>query len=504
MRKRLKVSLCMITKDEEHCLLSCLNSVKHLVSEMIVVDTGSSDNTVHLSRLAGARVFNFKWTGDFSLARNFCLEQANGDWILVLDADEILAPVEAAEFYNLLHDQTVEGYFLHLNNYIGNGKQITRDKVLRLFRNKTEYRFAGAIHEQVAPSILKANGGNGLANAPLVINHYGYLDTVIKKKNKFKRNISIITRELKNNPQDPFLLYSLALEHYQIGQIDKGVDYLKRALALMKGSEGYFEDVILNTAIGLWQLGRWESLMDFVKKSLLMLPGQRDLLLIKGLANLALKRYPEAAGDMENSIKSGGSNLIPPFKVLSLIGDAYSLSGEYKKAETMYFLALYRNSNSLYPLTQILRLIQREHVHFDCTKLYGFCTVQKKDSLRRELVKANEYHLAMVVLLLEIYHLCTEKNTELPLPQITSDLLTLVKRLAPLCGNVLSLEYIFITTREIDTYALMIGKGYDSSHFMAWRRIGMLIADLLLFTIKRCCPRWDIHSFVPEEINNYP
>ncbi|MEW6696899.1 MAG: glycosyltransferase [Bacillota bacterium] len=307
MGEGMKVSLCLMAKNEECCILACIDSVKHLVHEIIVVDTGSSDDTVLLAQKAGARVFHISWTDDFARARNVGLEKATGDWILVLDADEVLATVSDEKFQQLLKDAEVEGYFLNIRNFYGNGREFTTDKVVRLFRNKPFYRFTGAIHEQVAPSILAANGGKGLVSAPVWIHHYGYLDRQLAEKNKFARNTSIITKQLAKKPDDPFLLYSLALEHLQREQIAEGVRCLERALSQMKGSEGYFPDVLLHTAIGLWKLGHWEKLLGFLNDALSMLPELGDLLLIRGMTLLNLKRYSEASEDLALALKTGGS-----------------------------------------------------------------------------------------------------------------------------------------------------------------------------------------------------
>lgn len=318
MKERETVSLCLIVKDEEECVLSCINSVRHLVDEMVVVDTGSRDRTARLAKEAGARVFDFNWTGDFARARNFALEQAVSDWILVLDADEVLDPVSVEDFNRLLCARNVEGYFLHIKSYL-EGQEAARDQVVRLFRNKPVYRFTGAIHEQVAPSILKANDGAGLAEAPLVINHYGYLKAQIFKKDKFSRNTSIIKRALESNPADPFLLYCLGVEHYQRGNVAEGLDCLEKALVRMRGAEGYFEEVILNIALGLLKLGRIERLIEFVSKSLEMFPEHPDLFLLRGLGYLNLGRYLEASKDLDRTLQKGGSRVLPECCIRDII-----------------------------------------------------------------------------------------------------------------------------------------------------------------------------------------
>ena len=194
MSQKASAALCLIMRNEESVILSCLNSVRHLVDTMVIVDTGSEDRSVALAQEAGAEVYRFPWSGNFAQARNFALEQATSDWILVLDADEVLQPVSQVSFQELLLQLEVEGYFLTIENHLGFGQEATQDQVVRLFRNKPAYRFAGAIHEQIAAAILQANDNRGLAKASLVIKHYGYLPDSGKIKDKFLRNTAILVR----------------------------------------------------------------------------------------------------------------------------------------------------------------------------------------------------------------------------------------------------------------------------------------------------------------------
>ncbi len=98
MPEHASVSLCVIARNEEHFLPSCISSVRHLVDEIIVVDTGSTDRTREVALQSVARVYSFSWKENFAAARNYALDRATGDWILVLDADEILGRIEAEAF----------------------------------------------------------------------------------------------------------------------------------------------------------------------------------------------------------------------------------------------------------------------------------------------------------------------------------------------------------------------------------------------------------------------
>lgn len=505
MKKKQTVSLCMIVKNEEETILSCLNSVKYLVDDMIVVDTGSNDQTIALARAEGARVFQFSWAGDFARARNFSLKQAASDWILVLDADEVLEPVNVEEFNRLLDAHNVEGYFLHLKNYLGTGQEVSWDQVVRLFRNIPAYKFEKAIHEQVTASILKANNGKGLAEAPLTIHHYGYLNKQILKKDKSNRNITIINSGLKRNPGDPFLLYSMAMEYYRLGEISKGIVSLEKALGRMKGSEGYFEDVVINVAFGLLTTGKPARLVSFTSKSLEMMPGHPDLMLLRGLGCIGLSRYREAVVDLERTLQKGGSKVFPEFRILSILGDARNLAGNHSGAEKAYLSALHRCNKFLYPLTRILGLFRRGS-HINLGQISRFAPTRDKIILWKELLKAGENQLAIVVMLLSIYDLARGGKQNEGSLQLIKESSESLARIASLSGRKESLRYIEAAAREIHAYALVIAKEYDCCHFPARERLKFLIEKILLLLVTEFCPPWTPGPYsygAVEEPGNY-
>ncbi|MGQ9778301.1 MAG: glycosyltransferase [Bacillota bacterium] len=279
LARRPTLSLCMIVRDEEKTIGACLASVHGLVEEIVVVDTGSTDRTRAVAEKNGARVFSYPWRGDFAAARNYALAQANGSWILVLDADETLAPVAQEKLAGLLAAPGFEGYYLHIHSFQDDGTVI-RDMAVRLFRNKPGYRFSGPIHEQVAGAIQSLNNGGGLGLADLVIHHWGYLRAAVCAKKKRCRNVAIIRRALRRTPDDPFLRFSLGIEYYQAGKFARGLGELEKALAFMSGREGYFRDAVVLVAAGLLQTGAHERLADFLAKAFRMFPDDPALRLI--------------------------------------------------------------------------------------------------------------------------------------------------------------------------------------------------------------------------------
>jgi len=209
--KRNTVSLCLIARDEEATIGMAIKSVLALVDEVIVVDTGSRDNTRIIAEGYGAQVLDVPWSDDFSAARNAALDQATGKWILVLDADEFLEPVRPIEFQRLLHDPAAAGYRLRM---IGRGPDDIGSMTsrVRLFRNAPEVRYRYPIHERLAPSLGEwANQENLLIlDTDLAVMHER--NDSDRRAHRRERNQRILRKALVNYPDEPYFSYRLACE----------------------------------------------------------------------------------------------------------------------------------------------------------------------------------------------------------------------------------------------------------------------------------------------------
>lgn len=401
MSQALTVSLCIIARDEEHFIASCINSVRSLVQEIILVDTGSTDKTGELAARMGASVFNYTWQGDFAAARNFGLDRASGQWILVLDADEIMDPVKPGEFKNLLEDPKIEGYFVKIRSYLGDGLGAAHDHVVRLFRNRPEYRFEGSIHEQVAMSIKRINRGGGIAFSHLLVHHFGYLEENIRAKNKHERNISVIQQALAVNPDDPFLLFSLGIEYYHSGDTLEGSRQMTRALSQMTGGEGYFHDALVSLGLGLLKEGETANLHSLLDSALTGLPDDPDLHLIRGLLYMRERRYKEAVTDLLLALH-GNTQVLSPGQVYSLLGDALNNQESFGEAGDQYLMAQKKDPHILYPLTRILDLKKKGKSPITWQDLSHFAPPPVKKKLREELTRMGELPLAMILALLSV------------------------------------------------------------------------------------------------------
>lgn len=228
------ISLCMIVRDEENSIAQCLASVQGVVDEIIVVDTGSKDETKRVAAGFGAKIIDFIWTGSFADARNASLEAANCDWVLFLDADEYLDPNCHGALRTAIAYDNVEGYYIPFINIYGSEEhpEQCKDILFRLFRNRSEYRFRGIIHEQVLNSILGKNNNASICIAHNVaIFHYGYLHSKVQEKDKIKRNLELLAQQIQASPDDKYVLYQYGLELYRAERYGESIEMLKKSLA---------------------------------------------------------------------------------------------------------------------------------------------------------------------------------------------------------------------------------------------------------------------------------
>jgi glycosyltransferase involved in cell wall biosynthesis len=216
------LSLCMIVKNEERNLARCLDSVRALASEFIIVDTGSTDATPSIAARYGAQVIPFDFTTvDFAAARNQALARATRHWILMLDADETLDPAGAPMIQQLLALNENAGYFLERYNHASDSSGPLKDYVVRLFPNRPTYRYRGRVHETIDASILA--GGGRLRKTAIRIDHTFASDREARRR-KNHWYIQILKEEIAADPSDDSRLDFLAAEYHQLEMFDEAAE----------------------------------------------------------------------------------------------------------------------------------------------------------------------------------------------------------------------------------------------------------------------------------------
>jgi tetratricopeptide (TPR) repeat protein len=211
------VSLCIIARDEAHNLEQCIRPVRHLMDEVIVADTGSTDTTRLLAESLGARVFDVPWKDDFAAARNACVDLATSDWIFWLDADDRVDEENAValgRLFSALGDENA-AYLMACRSIMDSGIRAEELAHVRLFRNAPALRWAGRVHEQIMPALVRQRVP--VRKAEVVITHHGYQDGALLAR-KRERNRHLLDLECAERPDDaePFLLRGSLL--FDLGQ----------------------------------------------------------------------------------------------------------------------------------------------------------------------------------------------------------------------------------------------------------------------------------------------
>ncbi|MGN7457234.1 tetratricopeptide repeat-containing glycosyltransferase family 2 protein [Paenibacillus pasadenensis] len=232
------ISLCMIVKNEELVIERCLDSLKEVVDEIIVIDTGSIDRTKQLALSYTDHVHDFVWVNDFSRARNEAIRRANGRWILFLDADEYFAPGDAAKLRSFLEQAEPSPtvvYAINVINFVGKSKEksvLTSGEIPRLFPNGFGIQYERPIHEQ----LYSPHGELLSALAPVSIFHTGYLQEVVKEKDKLQRNAGLFKELKQQSGFSAYDYYTLGNEAAVAKNFVKAIYYYERSLKKQKNA----------------------------------------------------------------------------------------------------------------------------------------------------------------------------------------------------------------------------------------------------------------------------
>ncbi|MGB3205657.1 MAG: tetratricopeptide repeat protein [Crinalium sp.] len=228
----MNLSLCMIVKNEEATLPQCLNSVKDVVDEMVVLDTGSSDRTPEIALNLGAKVYHFPWGNDFAAARNESLKYVQGKWVLVLDADEVLVPEIVPQIQQVIKSD--RHILINLVRQEVGASQSPYSLVSRLFRNHPDVRFSRPYHAMVddhVQALLQRESQWEVGYLPdVAMLHYGYQPGAIASRDKLNKARTTMEGFLATHPHDPYVCSKLGGLYIDLGEVDRAIELLQRGL----------------------------------------------------------------------------------------------------------------------------------------------------------------------------------------------------------------------------------------------------------------------------------
>lgn len=337
-----RISLCMIVKNEESDLPRCLASVKPILDEIIVVDTGSTDRTRQLATAFGAQVYEIPWANDFSQARNFSLLKASGDWILILDADEVISRRDLSRIQRLVECAGAPpvAYSLSKRHYMlrsdmmgwqaNQGEYPEEEKglgwcsssLVRLFPNDPRIRFHYPVHELVEPSltVLKMN----IRDGDIPIHHYGKLrEAKTQRKTRVYRDLG--RKKVKATRNSVAAIRELAIQSSHLGHHEEALKLWKQFVKRQRRSA----EAYVNMGTSCWHLGRYAQALAFAQKALQVNPLLKEAQFNRALALLMMGKAGETQSILQLLLERKSDYPAAQF----MLSVAYACIGEAQKVE---------------------------------------------------------------------------------------------------------------------------------------------------------------------------
>lgn len=296
------LTACLIVRDEQSHLPACLEGIAPLVDEIVLVDTGSKDRTKDIARAYQAHIFDFPWCDNFAAARNEALHHARGEWILQIDADEVVQPFPRARLRQLLSAGDVGAYYTLLRRH----PALTPNWQMKLFRNNRQLRHSAVIHEAITPSLLRATTGMNIACFRMLIEHSGYTGDQFRKH---ARNLPLLLRSLQDEPDHPnkaFIWGHLADIHEDMGNHSLAASARVQSLRVL-AAKGALHPV--DCALYLGRLtslvARQEDASAFLDDVTRRFPDSLQLSWIRGHWLIERSEFQDAADCFEHLLERG-------------------------------------------------------------------------------------------------------------------------------------------------------------------------------------------------------
>ena len=310
----------MITKNEEKFLELCLNSVKSIVDEIIIVDTGSADKTKEIAKKFNVKIIDFKWINDFSAARNESLKHATKDWVLVLDADEVIEKRDVEKIKSIVENSNdFAGFSLeqrsYLNSYfegaVKNSSNFGLVKeypfyiphyLVRLFKNKMEFQFRHRIHELVEDSIKEK--GLKYKKIDVVLHHFGSLKDERLIKSKTEEYSTIILRQLEENPDSARYNYQAARMHLGKNDFSNALKYFEKTAKINPNYKLVFSEI----AKIYLQMNYKNRAIEYFKKSVKHNPDNPSPANNLAVVYMSIGNFKQAKRILEEQLKKHPDN----------------------------------------------------------------------------------------------------------------------------------------------------------------------------------------------------
>lgn len=344
-----RLSLCMIVRDSSRTLDACLASIAPWVDEIIVVDTGSLDNTREIAERYAAQVFEFPWCDDFAAARNESLRHAAGDWLFWMDSDDTISPENGERLRALAHRPLIEAPTAYVMQVHCPGPTGTTDCTIvdhvKMFGNDPRLRFDGRIHEQILPAIRHVGGT--VEWTDIYVSHSGSEHSPNARLQKQQRDLRLLEMELGERPDHPFVLFNLGMTYADMEETEQAAAYLEKCLLVSTPDESHVRKAYALLVGCLTQLRRDSEARRVLGRGQELFPEDPELWFRLGALEQqgknhdeAIKAYRTALSSQPNRYFMSRDRGITGYKARHNLAGVYRELGRLDLAELQWRLAL--------------------------------------------------------------------------------------------------------------------------------------------------------------------
>ncbi|MBI3464556.1 MAG: glycosyltransferase [Planctomycetes bacterium] len=386
-RSQIRLSLCLIMRDNSGTIVQCLESIRPWVDEMVCVDTGSQDETPRIAERLGARLHYFPWCDSFSAARNESFRHARGHWIFWMDSDDTIDRENGHKLRQLAYAETdpaVLAYSMkvHCPSPGKNGDtEVTVVDQIKLVRNLPELRWDRRIHEQIIPAIRRAGGEIAFTNVYLV--HSGADRSPEGRRSKLERDLRLLNLELQEYPDHPFTLFNLGMTYLDAGDYQRATVYLNRSIERSGESESHLRKAYAMLVSSHAQLRHCQIADEIGQQGLRLFPRDAELRFREAALLHDFGRLAEAAESYRKILETDEEphfasveRGIKGYLTRHNLAVIYADMGDLASAEQQWRLAL-AEMPSFEPAKQGLHDIVRESAAATCAVSLSACVTNR-------------------------------------------------------------------------------------------------------------------------------